>query len=69
MASRPAIVKQRDVTRIMRGAAAAGITMGIVVKDGTAQFLPLDQIVAAQEPSALEAWKAKRDADKARGRS
>lgn len=68
MASRPAIVTQRDVTRIIRGAAAAGISMGIVVKDGEARFLPLDQMVDVPEPSALDKWKAKRDADKARGR-
>ena len=69
MSSRPAIVKQRDVTRIMRGAAAAGVAMGIIVKDGEARFVPLDQIVETPEPSALEAWRRKRDADKARGRS
>lgn len=68
MSSRPAIVKQRDVTRIMRGAAAAGVPMGIIVKDGEARFVPLDQMVDTPEPSALEAWRRKRDADKARGR-
>ena len=69
MSSRPAIVKQRDVTRIIRGAAAAGIAMGIIVKDGKAHFVPLDQIIETPEPSALDAWRRKRDADKARGRS
>lgn len=69
MASSPAIVKQRDVTRIMRGARAAGVELGIVIKNGQAHFLPLDQIVETPEPSALEAWRRKRDADKARGRS
>ena len=69
MSSRPAIVKQRDVTRIMRGAAAAGVALGIIVKDGQAHFVPLDQIIETPEPSALEAWRRKRDADKARGRS
>jgi hypothetical protein len=69
MASSPAIVKQRDVTRIMRGAKAAGVELGIIVKNGQAHFVPLDQIVETPEPSALEAWRRKRDADKARGRS
>lgn len=69
MSSQPAIIKQRDVTRIMRGAAAAGIAMGIIVKDGEARFVPLDQIIETPEPSALEAWRRKRDADKARGHS
>ena len=67
MSSRPAIVTQRDVTRIMRGAQAAGITMGIVVKNGEARFLPLDQIVEAPEPSALERWKANRRAGETGG--
>lgn len=69
MASSPAIVKQRDVTRIIRGARAAGVDLGIVIKNGQAHFLPLDQIIETPEPSALEAWRRKRDADKARGRS
>lgn len=69
MSSSPALVKQRDVTRILRGAKAAGVSLGIVVKNGEARFVPLDQIVDTPEPSALEAWRRKRDADKARGRS
>lgn len=64
MSSRPAIIKQRDVTRIVKGAAAAGITLGIVVKDGEVRFVPVDQLKPAEEPSALERWKAKRDAGK-----
>lgn len=69
MSSSPAIVKQRDVTRIMLGAKAAGIELGIIVKNGEAHFVPLDQLVTTPEPSALEAWRRKRDADKARGHS
>lgn len=69
MSSIPAIVRQRDVTRILRGARAAGVEMGVVIKDGEARFVPLDQIIDAPEPSSLEAWRRKRDADKARGRS
>lgn len=69
MSSIPAIVRQRDVTRILLGAKAAGVEMGVVIKDGEARFVPLDQMVDTPEPSALEAWRRKRDADKARGRS
>lgn len=69
MSSSAAIVRQRDVTRIMRGAKAAGVDLGIIIKNGQAHFVPLDQIIDTPEPSALEAWRAKRDADKARGRS
>lgn len=69
MSSSPAIVKQRDVTRILAGAKAAGVELGIIIKNGQAHFVPLDQIVETPEPSALEAWRRKRDADKARGRS
>ncbi len=69
MSSSPAVVKQRDVTRILRGARAAGVDLGIIIKNGQAHFVPLDQIIETPEPSALEAWRRKRDADKARGRS
>jgi hypothetical protein len=69
MASRPAIICQKDVQRIMKGAAAAGITMGIVVRNGEVRFLPVDEIKATDAPSALEKWQAARDADKARGDS
>lgn len=65
MPSKPAIVRQRDVTRIMKGAAAAGIVLGIVIRDGEARFVPVDELVPADEPSALDAWRAKRDARKA----
>jgi len=69
MSSRPAIIRQRDVTRIVKGAAAAGISMGIVVVDGEVRFVPVDQMKPANEPSALDAWRAKRNADKAAGRA
>ncbi len=69
MSSSPAVVKQRDVTRILRGARAAGVEMGVIIRDGEARFVPLAQIIETPEPSALEAWRRKRDADKARGRS
>lgn len=69
MASRPAIICQKDVTRIVKGAAAAGITVGIVVKNGEVRFLPIDEIKATDAPSALDQWQAARNADKARGNS
>lgn len=65
MPSKPAIVRQRDVTRILKGAAAAGIALGVVIRDGEARFVPVDELVPANEPSALDAWRAKRDARKA----
>lgn len=67
MASRAGIITQRDVTRIMRGASAAGISMGIVVKNGEVRFLPVDEIKSAEPPSSLEKWKAARDAGETNG--
>jgi hypothetical protein len=67
MASKPAIIRQSDVTRIVKGFAAAGITMGAVVKDGEVRFVPVDDMKAANEPSALDRFKALENADKARG--
>jgi len=69
MASKPALVCQKDVTRIVKGAAAAGITMGIVVKNGEVRFLPVDQITEADAPSEIERFRALRHASKARGHS
>lgn len=68
MSSKPAIISQRDVTRIVKGAAAAGIKMGIVVKDGEVRFLPLDEIMDNAKPSSLAEWRAARDAGKVSGR-
>jgi hypothetical protein len=67
VSSRPAIIKQRDVTRIVKGYAAAGITVGIVVKDGRAEFLPVDEIKGTAEPSSLAKWRAARDAGEVDG--
>lgn len=68
MSSPKAIVTQRDVTRIVKGAAAAGIRMGIVVKNGEVRFLPVDEIKNADKPaSALERWRAARDAGEVDG--
>jgi hypothetical protein len=67
VSSKPAIVRQRDVTRIMRGAKAAGISMGIVVTAGEVRFLPLDEIKGAEPRSTLNGWKAARDAGEVDG--
>jgi hypothetical protein len=69
MSSKPAIIRQRDVTRIVKGAAAAGITMGIVVAGDEVRFVPVDEMAPANAPSALERFKAARNASKARGNS
>lgn len=69
MASKPAVITQRDVTRIVKGAAAAGITMGIVVRDGEVRFVPIDELKAANAPSALERFRTLRNGSKARGAS
>jgi predicted type IV restriction endonuclease len=67
LSSKPAIIRQRDVTRIVKGAAAAGISMGIVVTNGEVRFVPVDEMKPANEPSALERWKAARHAGETRG--
>ena len=69
MPGKPAIVRQRDVTRILKGCAAAGITMGIVVSGTEVRFVPVDEMPPAEAPSALERFKARRNASKARGHS
>ncbi len=69
MPSKPAIVRQRDVTRIFKGAAAAGVALCVVVKDGEARFVPVDELGMTDAPSALEGWRAKRNARKAGGRA
>lgn len=69
MSSKPALIRQRDVTRIVKGYAAAGITPGVVVTNGEVRILPVDQIQPAPEPSALERFRAVRHASKARGHS
>ena len=67
MSSQKAIITQKDVTRIVKGAAAAGISMGIVVRNGEVRFLPIDEIKSADEPSSLAKWKAARDAGEVDG--
>lgn len=65
VSSPKAIVTQKDVTRIVKGAMAAGIRMGIVVKNGEVRFLPVDEIKSEEQSSAIERWRALRDAGEA----
>jgi hypothetical protein len=69
VSSRPALVRQRDVTRILKGAAAAGVAYAVIVKDGEARFVPVDDLPPEAAPSALERFRAARNASKARGHS
>lgn len=67
MASKPATVTQRDVTRILKGAAAAGVEMAIIATPGEVRFMPVSAIAKPEPPSALEQWKLQRASEKARG--
>lgn len=70
MVAKPGVIRQRDVTRIIQGAADAGVKMGIVVKGSEVHFLPVDQMVAEPEPkSALERWMSNRNASEVAGNS
>jgi hypothetical protein len=69
MVAKPALIKQSDVTRIMRGAKAAGITMGIVVTNGEVRFVPIDEIEQDKKLSDLDQWRAKRDARQAKAQA
>lgn len=62
MSSKPALIPERDVTRILRGAAKAGITLGITVTGREVRFVPVDP--AKAEPFSLAEWRAKHDARK-----
>jgi hypothetical protein len=64
MSSRSPVITQHEVKRVLKGAAEAGITMGILVTKDGALFLPIDTIKSPSPASALEAWKAARDAEK-----
>ena len=65
MTRRPARVTQAEITRILAGARKAGIDMGIVVTVGEVRFVPVDSMPPDQKLTALDEWKAKRDARKA----
>jgi hypothetical protein len=67
--SRRGIISQRDVTRILKGANAAGIQMQIIVRGDEVRFVPTsaDREVAI----SLEQWEAQqvdRDIAEARAR-
>jgi hypothetical protein len=65
MGARRAIVPQKDVTRILKGAAAAGITLEVRVKDGEARFVQVDGSEAPDALSDIGEWRKRRDARKA----
>jgi len=69
MPSKPALIRQRDVTRIYKGAAAAGVKLELIIRDGEPHFVPVDELSVANQPAALEAWRTRRDARKAGGRA
>jgi len=69
VSGKPAIIKQRDVERIMKGAAAAGISMGIVVTNGEVRFLPVDEIRPTEPVDEIEQYRIRRDERRARRRA
>lgn len=50
--NRDALVKQSDVTRILKGAAAAGIRMRIVVNGHEVHFVPADELAVIADDGA-----------------
>lgn len=66
MVARPALIRQSDVTRIMQGAKAAGVSLGIVVTGQEVRFVPVDDIEKQAKPTALDQWRAKRNAKRAK---
>lgn len=59
MTARPALIRQSDVTRILKGAKAAGINLGIVLTAGEVRFVPVDTMEPEKKLSTLDEWKAK----------
>ena len=59
--------KQRDVTRVVRSARAAGLPIGrleVVTKDGTIiRILPKNTAEHAEGDNDLDAWMSKREKD------
>ncbi|WP_092423093.1 hypothetical protein [Devosia crocina] len=55
-------MKQSDLTSILKGAAAAGFQMPIIVTAGEVRFIPVNATPKIKPLSELEIWKAKRDA-------
>lgn len=66
MAGRSAVITQRDVQRILAGAQKAGITMSIVVTGAEVKFIPVDGKAEPDSLTALDKWRANRDARKAK---
>lgn len=64
MSSKPAIIRQRDVTRIVKGYAAAGVSVKITVVDGKLVFVPVlpgNDNIPAVIPSDAPAIDADKD--------
>ena len=64
MVAKPARIKQSDVTRILKGAKAAGVEMSIIVTAEEVRFVPVGH-APKDESNALKDWIAKRDARRA----
>ena len=66
MPSRPAIATKAEVKRIVEGFSDAGITVGMMVTKDGYWFAPIDKMDVAPSDNALDRFKAKRDARKAK---
>lgn len=64
MGRRRATITKTEVKRILEAARDAGITMGIVATAGEVRFVPVDSLEPDKKLTALDEWKAKRDARK-----
>jgi len=64
MAKRTSHVRQADVTRAVKGALAAGLSVGgvEVAPDGTIRVLSGGETTEPANLSPFDEWKAKRDA-------
>jgi hypothetical protein len=74
MSPRPAPFRQIDVTRALKAAKAAGLEVakieispeGSIVISNKVDYAPTTVSTVAPEPSALERWKEKQDAKRAK---
>ena len=44
MVAKPVRIKQSDVTRILKGAKAAGVELAVVIREGEVLFVPTSKI-------------------------
>ena len=66
MPGRRPIIMQSDVTRILKGAKAAGITLSIVVKGDEVRFVQSSR--EEVEGNAIEKWRAARNLEREQDR-